>query len=148
MSYRGSVVETIEGILFSIINVITEGLRRTPDHVAINKAFPFVGEREGEGNLFRVAVGIQLSKQNNTLAGGGQRGRDDTWADMAARAKEGGPAFKSIILKKGAGEHTKWLISIIYALVSPCSFPPSRGVSLHCEALLIKDLLLREKPWG
>lgn len=29
--------------------------------LAINRAFPF------EGNLFRVAVGIQLSKQNNTL---------------------------------------------------------------------------------
>lgn len=55
------------GILFSIINVITEGLQRTAPALAINRAFLFAGE----GNLFRVAVGVQLSKQNNTLREGG-----------------------------------------------------------------------------
>lgn len=64
----------------------------------INRAFPFAGE-------IYSAVGVRLSKQNNTLRPRG----DDTWADMAARfprEEEGGPPFKSIILKK-APENTR-----------------------------------------
>lgn len=58
--------------------------------------------------------------------------------------------FKSIILK-WRREHTKWLISIIYALVSPCSHlfqPPSFPSSLQCRVshCFSRPLLIKDSP--